>query len=321
MKAKILPYFCFFILALGFAWYASLPGKEDENTGREWVSLPKSEIQKIVYQDDASTVTVNRDAVKQDAWWISIVDNKNQTDQKFAAADRFIANDKFNELINGLSPYRIEKLIGAADKVNLADFGLDKPTGSFEVNYGEGKTFSLTLGKRSFQSPHVFALDKQKNTVLLVERSIVGMLDKPKVRLALIKPFGFEESQIKGSKLSYEGKTLGFLRKQKGDQVQWFAESKSDVPNEAFRNWLDKILKLRIEGYPSDEQKLVLEKLEGKFKLSFIGEKGELDTVSILQEASEPPRIWFKTSNLPVPVLIDSNRFSVLLNDMTAFFQ
>ena len=321
MKAKILPYFCFFLATLGFAWYASIPNNEAESSGREWVNLSKASLQKITFEDESETVTASRDPAHSDLWWMNVASHKKQGDQATESNDRFLINEKMNELMNGLSPFRIEKHIGAADKVNLGDFGLDKPTSSFEVNYGDGQVFSLSIGKRSFQSQQTFVLDKQKSMVLMVDRRVIAMLEKPKARMALIKPFNFDDNLLLGADLSAGGKALKLKRKMQAQQAQWFVDNKMDVPHEAFRNWLDKLLKLRIEGYPKDEQKLALEKLEGKFVLKFLGDKGELDSLTLLEESSVPPRYWFKTSKLPVPVMVDASRVLVLLNDMTAFIK
>lgn len=318
MKVKILPYIVFFLASLAFAWYASKPTSESDAAGKEWLSLNRASIQKISYSDETSKVTVTKDAGAFDAFWIDSTEKKKEGDKEVEVKEHYLVGERLNELLTSLTPFRAEKLIGEAGKVNLADFGLDKPTGTFEVQYGEGKTFSLSIGKRSFQSPHVFVLDKEKNMVLLVERKVMSMLEKPKARMALVKPFTFAEADLAQAQLSVDKKSETFTRKQQAENKNWFAEGKKDAPSEAFRNWLDKLLKLRVEGYPDEVQKAALAKLEPKFTLQLKSDREQLDTWSILEDPGTPSKYWLKTMKLPVPVLIDATKVPVLLNDLKA---
>lgn len=320
MRVKILPYALFFLASLAFAWYASRPTLQSESSGKEWLSLSKESIKKIVYTDETSSVTVSKDAKVPDAYWIDSVEQRKEGPNDVSVKDHFLVGERITELFAELTPFRIEKQIGEAGKVNLADFGLDKPTGTFEVEYGEGKALKLLMGKRSFQSSTVFVLDKDKNLVLLVQRKLMSMLEKPKARMAMTKPFSFAETDVTQVNVLTDGKEAKFFQRAQGNSKLWYPEAK-DTPAEAFRNWIDKVLKLRVEGYPDDTQKETLSKLTPRFALALKGERKDLDTWSILEEPGTPVKFWLKAGKLPVPVLIDATKVPVLLNDMKAFLQ
>ncbi len=321
MKVRILPYALFLVACLAFAWFASRPNSDGDSSAKEWMSLSRDSIKKIVYTDETSTVTVSKDPSVKDAYWIDSVEKKKEGPNDIEVKDRYLVGDKINDLLTGFTPFKAEKIIGESSKLNLADFGLDKPSGTFEVHHGEDKVFQLLMGKRSFQSPHVFVLDKDKNTVLLVERKVMSLLEKPKARMAMVKPFSFTEADVAQVGLSFEKKLENFTRKRQGENMVWFAESKADKPSEAFRNWIDKVLKLRVEGYPDAEQLEALNKLEAKFTVKLQSDRAELDTWSVLEDTGNPAKYWLKTTKLPVPVLVDASKIPVLLNDMKAFLQ
>jgi hypothetical protein len=291
-----------------------------EVVGKEWISVSKEALKKIFYTDENGTVELSKDSKIPDAFWINSEEKKKEGPNDVTVKDRYLVGERIKEVLAELTPFRVEKQIGEAGKVNLADFGLDKPTGALEVHYGDGKVFTLLMGKRSFQSPTVFVLDKDKNLVLLVQRKLMSMLEKPKSRMAMSKPFSFDEDDVARVYVNQDGKEWRFFRKNQGADKVWYPEAK-DKASEAFRNWIDKVLKLRVEGYPQDSELDALQKLTPKFKLDLKSERTDLDTWSILEESGTTPRYWLKADKLPVPVLIDATKVPVLLNDMKAFLQ
>jgi hypothetical protein len=320
MRVKIVPYVAFFIASLAFAWFASRPTVNSDTVGKEWISVSKEALNKIVYTDENGRVELVKDAGVPDAFWIHSEEKRKDGPNDVTVKDRYLVGDRIKELLAELTPFRVEKQIGEAGKVNLADFGLDKPNGSFEVHYGEGKVFTLLMGKRSFQSPTTFVLNKDKNLVLLVQRKLMSMLEKPKARMAMSKPYSFAEDDVSRAYVQQDGKEWRFFRKSQGAQKIWYPEAK-DAASEAFRNWIDKVLKLRVEGYPQDAELEALGKLTPKFSLELKSERADLDKWSILEEAGTSTRYWLKAEKLPVPVLIDGTKLPVLINDMKAFLQ
>jgi hypothetical protein len=320
MRVKILPYVVFFLASLAFAFFASRPTLQSDSMGKEWISISKESLKKIVYTDENGTVELSKDKAVPDAFWIDSEEKRKEGPSDVSVKDRYLVGERIKELLAEIKPFRVEKQIGEAGKVNLAEFGLDKPTGTFEVQYDDGKAFTLLMGKRSFQSPTVFALDKDKNLVLLVQRKVMGMLEKPKARMAMSKPYSFAEDDVARVYVKQDGKEWRFFRKNQGTNKVWYPEAK-DTATEAFRNWIDKILKLRVEGYPDDDQKQALSKLPPKFTLELLSDRADLDSWSVLEEPGTPLRYWLKAGKLPVPVLIDATKLPVLLNDMKAFQQ
>jgi hypothetical protein len=320
MRVKIIPYVAFFIASLAFAWFASRPTVNSDVVGKEWIHIAKESLNKIVYTDENGTVEVIKDKSVPDAYWIESTEKRKEGPNDVSVKDRYLVGERIKELLSELAPFRVDKQIGEAGKVNLVDFGLDNPTGTFEVYYGDGKVFTLLMGKRSFQSPTVFVQDKDKNLVLLVQRKVMSMLEKPKARMAMSKPFSFAEDDVARVYVNQDGKERRFFAKTQGKNKTWFPEAK-DTASEAFRNWMDKVLKLRVEGYPQDQELEALNKLTPKFTLALKSDRSDLDTWSILEETGESTRYWLKAGKLPVPVLIDATKAPVLLNDMKAFLQ
>src|SRR4051812_4422294 len=132
MRVKMLPYVAFFVASLAFAWYASQPTLQSESSGKEWISFSKENIKKILYSDENGSVEISRDPTVADAFWIEATEKRKDAANDVSVKDRYLAGERMADLLTELAPFRVEKQIGEAGKVNLADFGLDKPTGTFE---------------------------------------------------------------------------------------------------------------------------------------------------------------------------------------------
>jgi hypothetical protein len=316
MKIKMMPYVGFFIVSLALAYFAADEGAHESESGQNWLKLAKGSIQEIAYEEDGNQTHVKK-GQGEGIYWIETVLKLKSPEGEKEEKDRFLANEKLEEALERFHSFEVEKVIGDAKGLKLEEFGLDKPVGRLVVKYGENQELKLAIGKRSFQSPEVFVLDEGKQTVLLLDRQTIALLERPKNRLALTQPYRFKPDDLAAAMLSQEDKTAEFVQQGKGQARAWFTRGKSDSPNEAFRNWLDKLLKLRVEAYPSEEQVAGIEQLPRKFSILFRDERKELDLLTFYEDSSASPlRYWVKSRSLPLPVAVEGSKVSVLLADL-----
>ncbi len=316
MKVKVLPYFVFFLACLGFAYYASGPTVEKKRSSQEWTSVPRDSVDAIHYDYEGVVADVKRVSGTQSYWvdYTRVAEGPKGTKEE---AGRILAGERMKEVLDLLQSLQVEKVIGPVKDVKIEEFGLDKPSGSFEVKYGGDKSFKLAIGKRSFQSQGVFVLDEGKQTILMVNRKLFSAFERPKGRLGLDHPFLFEGDQVTSVSISAENEQREFVRQNKGESKLWFARSKSDAPHESFRSWLEKFLRLKVETYPEEGQIQAIEQLPRKFTLQFGGDKGELDVLAIFEDKSATPaRYWVKSKALPVPLGVDASAIAVLISDL-----
>lgn len=321
MKVKILPYLIFFLASLVFAHLSAGPEVDRNGADQEWLSIPKGSVSQIIFEGEGKKTTITKDPGSEH-YWVEATQTVKSPEGEKVEADRFLANEKMKEVLDSIHSFRIGRVIGAAKDLKQEDFGFDKPSGSFEVKYGTDQAFKLTLGKRGFQSPDIFVLDESKQSILLLAKQFFAPFERAKVRLALVSPYHFSPDLISEASLNVGDKHMEFVKQGKGDSKSWYARSKLDAPDEAFRNWLEKLLKMRIEGYASAEEKPVIEQMPLKFSVLVKSEKQELDLFSIYEDTrSAPTRYWLRTRHIPLPVLIESSHVSTLLADLSAFMR
>lgn len=316
MKAKVLPYLIFFLAGLGFAYYASGPKEESKRPSEEWTKIPKDSVESISYEYEGVLANIQR-AEGFQAYWVDYTRVKEGPGGAKEEAGRFLAGDRMKEVQDLLASVQVEKVIGSVKDIKVEEFGLDKPSGKFEVKYGSDKIFKLAIGKRSFQSQGVFVLDESKQTVLMVNRKLFSAFERPKTRLELDHPFLFSPDEVTSVIVSSGSSQEEFVRQNKGAARVWFARNKTDVPHESFRNWLEKFMRLKVEAYPEEGQAAAIEQLPRKFSLQLGGDKGELDVLALFEDSStNPARYWVKSKSLPVPVGVDAAAASVLVGDV-----
>ncbi len=318
MKNKLIPYAVFFVLASLYAYYASTLNPYKPQDGQDWLQIGKGTIEALTLQSDEQVLNVSKDT-SSDRYWLDVRSAPKPGAEASKESDRFLASDSLLTVFEGFSPLRVNKVLGKAEGLKLEEFGLDKTTHSLKVTYGNGKNLSLRFGKRSFQSTEIFALDEGQNTVLLLDRQFLSPLDRPKARLALVQPYSFKLEDVTGATISHQAKSTEYLQLKKGDSKKWVRKEKPEIVDEAFRNWLDKFLKLKIESYPKEDEIKGIEQAELKLSILFQGEKGQLDILSLFEQKGESgSRYWMKSKNLPIPVGLEKDKVELLLNDLSS---
>ncbi len=317
MKNKLIPYGVFFIVASLYALYVSQSSSSKTEVGQDWDMVPKGSIVRLFYEGEGQKVSIQKDQ-SLPRYWVEVNSTTSPEQNGKAIIDRFLAQDSIQSLFDGFSPLRAAKVLGKAEGLKLEDFGLDKSNQQLTLEFGSGKSLTLKFGKRSFQSSEVFVLDVAKNSVFMLDRQFLSPLDKPKARLALSQPYQFKSEDVKSVSLMQSTKTTEYFVQVKGDVRQWFKKEKKDAADESFKNWLDKFLKLKIEGYPTSEDQKAIDQATVKVSLSIFGEKEKLDVLSLLELKGESgTQFWLKADSLPVPVLIESSKAGLLLNDLS----
>lgn len=320
MKVKTMPYLVFFLCSLGLALWASQPSEKQEQSGSEWINIPKSSIIQISYKDENNQAVLRIDETMRTHYWLDASEKQKVGEEEKILEDRFLVNDKITEVFNLLSPLRVEKIIGEQDKVKLEEFGLDKPVGEFVVQYGGDKTLKLLIGKRSFQSNQVFALDQERKIAILLDRKIINLLEKPKSRLALTKTLLMKEDSLAQVQVEQGKSSISFQTKKKGNQLVWINPKKPDESTETFRNWIEKIMRLQIEAYAKDPEMKGIDASPTLFQMSYTDDRGSQEKWTFLQDSTDGSKYWLRSDKIPRPVLVDGARVNVLTNDLKSLF-
>ncbi|SDN69210.1 DUF4340 domain-containing protein [Acetanaerobacterium elongatum] len=82
---------------------------------------------------------------------------------------------------------------------NLALYGLDKPAATLKINFNDGKSFALDVGKEAPDNINYYVLDKQANKVLLIANTSMAISKNAKETYADTTLFPTAESVMPAS--------------------------------------------------------------------------------------------------------------------------
>lgn len=167
----------------------------------------------------------------------------------------FKAGKAGEQLLEELAPFRVSRKLDL-DKGDFADFGLDDPQGTLAVSTVSGTSRKFEVGATAYGHKHVYLRDTDSGEVFVIKRSIVSPLDRADTRLPEKELFEGPASDITTASISTPTGSLQLVQRNRDDasKSSWTAPD-SDTANPSADSWLDKVFRLRSNGYiPASEQ-------------------------------------------------------------------
>jgi len=281
--------------------------------GRYWVTHSKTEAlppPKDVAKD-ATKDGAKKDA--KDAAKDSTKDSKSKDSKQDKTAppttktttEHFLANEKLDDLLKGLNPLYASRVIANADDKQIEEFGLKDKGEVFTIKEAGGKTFTLILGKRSYGSSSRFAREGEgKQRVFLVDDSGFENLERAPLRIYDRRLMSFELAEVQKAELQANGRTHRFSHTQrdKRGELIWTDEEENAPAKPVYDSWMDKISKLRLTAYATQEEEAKLKDAKPVLDLIFEKDGKPLDHLSIVKLAGDKPSYWISTDFLGVGV-------------------
>jgi hypothetical protein len=339
MRADLGVYGVLLATGLGAAYWASLPASDGDEQKVAIVALDPKTITEVSYKGkDVAAVATRREDGR---YWVAFQKTETPpppppadphaapgtpppaaTGETKTTNDRFLANEKMDELVAGFNPLNALRVIGKADDKQLDEFGLKDKADSVTVKAGD-KTLTYYLGKRSYGSRNRFVLEGGgEGRVLLVDDSSLENLEKANLRLYDRRLVPFDLDDVTAAQIGAGSRTkrMGHTQRDKQGDLQWSEDEDNGAVRPSYNAWMDKISKLRLSAYaePADEDKL--KGVEPFLTLTFEKAKKPLDTVVFKKLAGEPPTYWVQSEFLKTAAKIVSNRVEPIEKDIDTVF-
>lgn len=242
--------------------------------------------------------------------------------------ERFLGNEKMDELLTSLSPLIASRVFTNVDDKQLEEFGLKTPDQKVTITTVDGKTYGFLLGRKSYGSPHRFVLeengDSKSRRVLLIENGPFESLERAPKRLYDRRYIAEEfENFSKAEVTSPTGiKTkLAHSQKNKEGQLLWTDDEPDAKAKPSYDSFMDRLQKLRLSQYASNEQEAKLKDLPPFLVVSFEKDGKVVDVVSFKKLAGEKSQYFVTSQFLKIHGEIIASRIESLEKDIDSVFK
>lgn len=339
MRLDLAGYGVLLAAGLGVAYWASLPKAEGEEEKVSIYSVDPKAVAEVAYE----TKEVQAKAVRRDdsRYWIDHTRTEiplpppAPKDQKpgekppepvaqepKVTKERFLSNDKMDELLKSLSPLKAVRVIGKVDAAGLKDFfGEEGPKDKVTFKSSDGKEYSLFLGKKSYGSKNRFAMEAgEGGRVVLVEDSAFENLERAPQRMYERKLVSFELDDVSKVEVKADGKTkkLAHTQRNKEGTLLWTDDEENAQPKPSYDSWMDKIAKLRLTGYAEEADEATVKDLKPFLEVVFEREGKVQDTLVFKKQAGEKPTYWIYSDFLKAHVKVGQARVEPIEKDVSA---
>lgn len=173
------------------------------------------------------------------------------------STERFLGNEKMDELLASFSPLQALRLIGKVDASQLKEYGLDDQSTKITVKAGN-QTVSLILGKKSYGSRHRFALEGDR--VVLIDDQSLENIERANLRLYDRRLVAKDLEEVGKVEISAAGKSrrMNHTQRDKNGELLWTDDEDGAASKPAYGSFMDKIGKLRLTAYADSEQEATL---------------------------------------------------------------
>jgi len=204
-----------------------------------------------------------------------------------AKRQAFKAGENGDSLLDSLSPFVGIRQLEGVDDAKLVTIGLDEPEDSLEITR-RGRTTVFDVGGEAYGTRDRYIRDRDSGAVYLVDDEVLRPLRYARTRLPDRRLTVLERVDLVGATITNPvGASVEVHQKNKDDQQQalWVRSSAPDEVDEQLKTWMDKALKLKGTSYAKPDD--MPEDLELRFSISLQPEKGEVDSIEVLQQGED----------------------------------
>lgn len=258
MRNNIIGYSTFLVISLALAFYISLPGDNRSSSGQSWIDIEPSSIEAITYQTKDKKIVATR-LDKLNGFWIDMSlkseSKGEESDKTMTTEHAFKASSKIDAFTNFLSPVYAIRLIGDVDKVDKAEFGFDDESPLLSVAYGNDKSFKLLIGKKSYGSRNRFALDSDRNKIILVSGRSLETFSGAKLKMFERDLLAYKSDDIVKASITAGGINASWdhTSRDSTGKLQWKDAASDKKADPRYGTWISKLLKLKVMEYANQE--------------------------------------------------------------------
>jgi len=253
------------------------------------------------------------------------------TDESVAASreetrsERLLSNEKFDELIKSFNPLKAERIIGTIDEDQYSEFGLEGLKFKFEIVQDGGKSTHFFLGKKSYGSQNRFVMETDASgrpgRVLLVSDQGFDNFEKANLRMHDRRIFSIALEEVRKAEVNAGSLTVRLVhdQKDKDGESTWSDDEEGAVAKPSYASWMDKVNKLRLASYASDEQEQILGGIEPFLELTLDGGSSR-DKLIFRKLPGDTQQYFVYSDFLKVHANIVANRAEPIEKDIATVF-
>lgn len=294
----------------------------------------KGDVQKITWKADDLSVTLEH---KKDAsgeyLWVSTHEEVKKNAPPPTPGDTdapevpgevevkesaFLGNDAASKLYDAFSPLMAMRELASDPAADPTTFGFDAPKATLTVEKG-GQAIELVLGAETYGARDRYVKTGEK--VFLVDDQDLRPLQYGKTRLVerALQPFVEKDLETVVVR-DAAGTSVSFVQKNREDREKayWARDSAPDTKDEIGATWLDKLIKVRAQGYPNADE--IPAALTPMFSYTASGRKdgaAQSWTVEVLKNDADG-EFYAKSSYDRATVKLTKTLASEAVDDLTA---
>ena len=286
MKKELVIIVTLLFLSFGLAYRASLPVSESDES-KEWFSVDPKGVTAITYKLPLKSIHATQQPDGQGYWvdWSETTEIRkpaalpppaaHPVDPTAAASTSpsptptpaepvetkteamgFKANEQISTILDALKPFRAVRVVGKADKLDVKEYGLDDKAGLLTIATSKGESFNLRVGKRSYGSRNVFALDEKQGQVILIEATVIESLENAKTQLYERRIVAKELAEFKQVKAVAGGQEKALVQgdKDQNGEATWKDADEGATAKPNYKTWLDNVAKMRVQRFATKEE-------------------------------------------------------------------
>jgi hypothetical protein len=167
----------------------------------------------------------------------------------------FLANQKFRELLDGITPLRAVRSLGAIPKDKYTQFGFDKVSTYVRMQCG-GRKIALDIGGRTYGSGDRYARDPSGKQSYLLAGQLLTDLQAAQYKFMQSELHDFELSDVDEAIVSAKGMQRKLLHRNRlvKEEARWVDAAEPDRRNELFGNWFERLGRLKAKAYLAEGQ-------------------------------------------------------------------
>lgn len=163
----------------------------------------------------------------------------------------FVGNDKVDELLGMLAPFRALRNLGMLPRSELEEMKIEPPQRKFTIVLKSG-AHVFDVGTRTGGARDYYVRPAGSTEVYLVASDALGHIESPESRFMQRLFRTTPQANISKVVLTAAGKSKTALQRNRlsPDDAYWAAESKPEDRNDALGNFIAKLDRLSVSEYP-----------------------------------------------------------------------
>lgn len=310
MKGRVFPYLLLFLVSLALAYLASLPSKKDSGS-QVWLDLD-GHLDSLSFRDERVEIKID--------FHTKVVDLTDLKSKK-PVSHLFLGNDGLVELKKQIETMRAIKTIGNFADINQEEYGFQTDSSKFLSLKMRNESYKFDIGKRSFQSPHIYLHDLNRKKVILVSNVFIRSMQNAKSQLIERRLIQAElGSEVSSIQLNHKEKVFTLVPGEGASSNGLWMIKGREPSNKGVTNWIKKLMGLRVKSYVKKEDVSSALSIAPILLIRINLIDGNAEELLVYRDSIDEPKeyIIHKDTQELLP-LLDLDKLKTLLDDLEEF--